>query len=297
MKRLFAVALVAGVAQMAVMGAQTASQSEVVKADEAVTKALVSGDRAGAEKMLDADFSWVDPDGVYYATKGEAFANGMKPLVGTAADVKVLEHRYGKLVYVERSEGEKKFSGHFWVQRPNGWRLLHINDLEVRQRDYATVPTTFAVPCVNPCRVLPYKPLGAGEKSALAAWQEQESGSAGWGKRVADNYDQRAINTYGGRSASKKDRLAGMERARQQNPNRPEIGAAPVAYGRAWDFGDAVLWVQLQPTYGDKPYWSSRVYANINGLWQMAESYHTYIRDAPVMAPVPESATKKGATN
>jgi len=29
----------------------------------------------------------------------------------------------------------------------------------------------------------------------------------------------------------------------------------------------------------------------------MVESYHTYIKDAPVMAPVPETATKKGATN
>jgi len=159
------------------------------------------------------------------------------------------------------------------------------------------VPTTFAVPCTNPCHVLPYTPLGAGEKSALEAWQEQESGSAGWGKRVADNFDQRAVNTYGGRSASQKDRFAGMLRAQQQNPNRPQIGAAPVAFGRAWDFGESVLWVQLQPTYGDKPYWSSRVYANVNGLWQMTESYHTYIKDAPVMAPVPESATKKSATN
>jgi hypothetical protein len=297
MKKFFTIALVAGVAQVAVMRAQTAPQSDVVKSDEALTKALLSGDRAAAEKMLDADFSWIDPDGIYYATKGEAFAHGVKPLVGTGADVKVLEHRYGKLVYVERSEGEKKFSAHFWAQRPNGWRLLHINDLEVRQRDYQTVPTTFAVPCTNPCHVLPYKPLGAGEKSALEAWQEQESGAAGWGKRVAENLDQRAINTYGGRSASKKDRFAGMTRAQQQNPNRPEIGAAPVAFGRAWDFGESVLWVQLQPTYGDKPYWSSRVYANINGLWQMAESYHTYIKDAPVMAPVPESATRKGATN
>jgi len=170
--------------------------------------------------------------------------------------VNVIEHRYGKLVYVERSEGDKKFSAHFWAQRPNGWRLLHVNDLEVRQRDYQTVPTTFNVPCTNPCQVLPYKPLGAGEKSALEAWQEQESGSAGWGKRVADNFDQRAVNTYGGRSASKKDRFAGMLRAQQQNPNRPQIGAAPVAFGRAWDFGESVLWVQLQPTYGDKPYWS-----------------------------------------
>src|SRR5436305_1287399 len=160
MKKFFAIALVAGVAQVTVMRAQTAPQSDVVKADEALTRALVSGDKAAAEKMRDAE-----------------------------------------------------------------------------------------------------------------------------------NLDQRAINTYGGRSASKKDRFAGMMRAQQQNPNRPEIGAAPVAFGRAWDFGESVLWVQLQPTYGDKPYWSSRVYANINGTWQMAESYHTYIKDAPVMAPVPVSAT------
>jgi hypothetical protein len=269
-------------------GAQ-GSASDVVKADDVVTKALAAGDRAAAEKLLDPDFSWVDPDGVYYATKDEAFRAGARSLVGVGADVKVLEHRYGKLVYVERSQGDKKFSGHFWAQRASGWRLLHVNDIEVRQRDYATMPITFAVPCVNPCHVLPYKPLGAGERSALEAWQEQESGQAGWAKRVASNLDQRAINTYGGRSPSKADRLAGMDRARQAAPNRPEIGAAPVSFGRAWDFGESVLWVQLQPTYGDKPYWSSRVYANINGVWQMAESYHTYIKDAPVMAPVPSS--------
>ena len=123
MKKVFAIALVAGITQAVVMHGQTA-QSDVVKADEAITKALVSGDRAAAEKILDADFSWIDPDGVYYATKGEAFAHGVKPLVGAGADVKVLEHRYGKVVYVERAEGDKKFSGHFWVQRPAGWRLL-----------------------------------------------------------------------------------------------------------------------------------------------------------------------------
>src|SRR5262245_23199137 len=287
MKRFLAALLMSAAFVGVARGQTSAPQSDVVRADQTLTQALLSGDRAAAEKMLDADFSWVDPDGIYYATKDEAFRAGAKPLLGIGGDVKVLEHKYNKVVYVERSQNEKKFSAHFWVQRPAGWRLLHINDLEVRERDYQTVPTTFEVPCENPCRTLPYKPIGAGEKAALAAWQEQESGQQGWARRVADNYDQRAINTYGGRSASKKDRLAGMDRARQANSNRPQVGAAPVAYGRAWDFGDAVVWVQLQPTYGDKPYWSSRIYANINGLWQMAESYHTYVKAAPVMAPVP----------
>ena len=92
MKKVFAIALAAR-AQVAVMRGQTTAQSDVVKADEAVTKALAAGDRGTAEKVLDADFSWIDPDGVYYATKGEAFAHALKPLVGAGADVKVLEHR------------------------------------------------------------------------------------------------------------------------------------------------------------------------------------------------------------
>src|SRR5258705_13241138 len=103
MKRFLAIALVIGTAYAGVARGQTAAaQSDVVKADLALTQALVSGDRAAADKMLDADFSWVDPDGVYYATKDEAFRAGVKPLVGAAADVKGLEHKYNKVVYVER---------------------------------------------------------------------------------------------------------------------------------------------------------------------------------------------------
>lgn len=280
--------LAVGVCLGALPGAALAQApaSEVVRADDTVTRALQSGDRAAAETWLDGDFSWIVPDGIMYA-KVDAFGAGVKPLVGTGADVKVLEHRYNKVVYVERSQGTTKFSGHFWVQRPTGWRLLHINDLEVRQRDYQVVRATFPVPCVNPCTALPYTPIGAGEKAALAAWQEQEHSSEGWNTRVADNLDQRAVNTYGGRSTSKADRIATREKNREANPNPIAVGAAPVVWGRGWDFGDAVVWVMLQPTYGDKPYWSSRVYANVNGMWQMAESYHTYIKDAPVMVPAP----------
>ena len=109
MKRFLAIALVIGTAYVSVARGQTAAaQSDVAKADQALTQALQNGDRAAAEKMLDVDFSWVDPDGVYYATRDEAFRAGVKPLVGTGSDVKVLEHKYNKVVYVERSQGEKK---------------------------------------------------------------------------------------------------------------------------------------------------------------------------------------------
>ena len=62
---------------------------------------------------------------------------------------------------------------------------------------------------------------------------------------------------------------------------------------RQWDFGDAVVSVMLQPTYGGKAYWSSRVFGNHNGFWMMEESYHTTIQAAPLMTALPSDA--KGA--
>jgi hypothetical protein len=293
MKRVLAITLMSGAAMTGAAQAQMAPNDELTRMDATLTQALLNGDHTAAAKMLDSEFSWIDPNGMYYATQAEAFRHGVKPIVGVGSDVKVLEHKYNKVVYIERSQDEKKFSGHFWVQRPDGWKLLNINEVEVAPRDYKPVQITFDVPCWNPCQVLPYIPLGAGEKAALEAWQDQENDN--WAYRIADNYDQRAINSYGGRSPSKADRAAGQARRAAAEPNRPKIGAAPVAFGRGWDFGDAVVWVQLQPTYGEKPYWSTRVYAEINGIWQMAESYHTYIKDAPVMAPVPASVTQMGS--
>ena len=106
MKRFLAIALILGTAYLGVVRGQTAAaQSDVVKADQALTQALQSGDRAAAEKMLDADFSWVDPDGVYYATKDEAFRAAVKPLVGTELSLDEVERAH-ELVETRQSVGK-----------------------------------------------------------------------------------------------------------------------------------------------------------------------------------------------
>jgi hypothetical protein len=162
------------------------------------------------------------------------------------------------------------------------------------KRDFQTVEAAFDIPCNNPCKAVPYKPLSAGEKASLDEWQEQESSQENWEKHVADNMDQRVVSTYGGASPSKADRIAGMNRRKAANANAPKVGAAPALWIRTWDFGDAVVMVSCQPTYGDKAYWSSRVLApNESGLWQMMESYHNYILASPVMTAVPNEPDLK----
>jgi hypothetical protein len=297
MRRFLTNALIAGITCASAVSALTsqpvaAADDAMVRADHALVAALEKGDKAAAEKLLDPDFTWIDPDGVLWA-KEDAFRAGLKPLIGNAPDVKITEHKYGKVVWIQESQGDKNYVAHFWVERPAGWRLLHTTEIAVRERDFETVRPTYDIPCNNPCKEVPYKPLSAGEKAALDEWQEQESGQEMWEKHVADNLDQRVVSTYGGVSPSKADRIAGMNKRKAANPNGPKVGAAPALWIRTWDFGDSVVMIACQPTYGEKAYWSSRVLAPVNGLWQMVESYHNYIRASPVMTAVPTPAKAK----
>ena len=260
----------------------------VITADKAVVAALAKADKAGANKWLDPDFSWIDSEGIMWS-KDDSFRAGLKPLVTAGEDIKVTEHKYGKsVVWIQWNQGNK-YSARFWVKRPSGWKLLHTTEIAaVPKRDFQTVAPTYDIPCNNPCKAVPYKPLSAGEKAALDEWQEQESSQANWEKRVADDMDQRVVSTYGGASPSKADRIAGMNRRKAENSNAPRVGAAPALWIRTWDFDDTVVMISIQPTYGDKAYWSSRVLAkNPEGLWQMMESYHNYVLASPVMTATP----------
>ena len=219
--------------------------------------------------------------------KEDVFRVGVKPAVPVADDVTYVEHKYGNVVWLQASQA-KRYAAHFWVKRPAGWKLLHTTEIDVHPRDFTAARPSYEVPCLNPCSEVPYTPVTENEKAALAGWQEQESGREGmWAKHIADNYDQRAAMTWSGPRGAKKDLVAAQERARQQNPDRPEVGTAPALFIRTWDFGTAVVMISCQPTYGDKAYWSSRVLAPLNGVWMMMESYHNYIDASPVMTAVP----------
>jgi hypothetical protein len=266
----------------------------IVEADRTVVAALAKGDKSAANKWLDQDFNWIDSEGIMWF-KDDAFRAALKPLITAGDDIKVIEHKYGKsVVWIQWNQGNK-YSARFWVKRPSGWKLLHTTEIAaVPKRDFQTVAPTYDIPCNNPCKAVPYKPLTAGEKAALDEWQEQESGQANWEKHVADDMDQRVVSTYGGASPSKADRIAGMNRRKAENSNAPKVGAAPALWIRTWDFDDAVVMVSIQPTYGDKAYWSSRVLAkNKEGVWQMMESYHNYVLASPVMTATPNQPDLK----
>src|ERR1700719_1289424 len=73
----------------------TAADDAVVTADKAAVAALAKGDKVGANKWLDPDFSWIDSEGIMWA-KEDAFRDGLKPLVVAGDDGKIIEQKKGR---------------------------------------------------------------------------------------------------------------------------------------------------------------------------------------------------------
>jgi hypothetical protein len=295
MKRLFAFALVLCSAFAGWLAARpttlaAAAETSAVQADRALGAAYEKGDSAVVNRLLDAEFTWIDTDGIMYE-RPDALRAGLKPLIrsaGPANDIKTIEHKYagGKVVWVQNNQGNK-WAAHIWVQRPAGWRLLHANEIATRPADpIASVRPDYAVPCANPCHEVPYKPISASEQAALAAWQDQEgaNGPGHHDMHIGDNVVVISSTTTTPRPSAT---APGPTPVNPAAANRPPVGAAPALWVRTWDFGDAVVAIMIQPTYGGKAYWSSRIFGNHNGFWKMEESYHTTIQASPRMTALP----------
>ena len=60
----------------------------------------------------------------------ESLEAHVKPLVPSSGDIKVIEHKYGSVVWVQSNLG-KNYAAHTWVKRNNGWKLLQTSEIAV----------------------------------------------------------------------------------------------------------------------------------------------------------------------
>jgi len=255
---------------------------DVLRLDRDFVQAIEKGEGAALERVADADFSWINAQGISQAREDvlKAFASGKgpKPVVGAASDVQPVQTAYGSQLSVVARHKDKSHSLHVWVRRPAGWRLLSIAEVI----EYASVPyggTTINATCTNPCSTVPFIPANATQQAVMAAWQEQQTGPEGWLRRVAQ--ENVGYSTNGMRT--RESRIAVMN---QQKASGASVASPALVWARIWDFGDAALMLSIQQGNNAKPVWSSRVFANRNGLWQMVEGYQMTVQDGVVMTTV-----------
>jgi hypothetical protein len=290
MKRYLSFLFVLCVASASLLMAQSKPASgddAAVKADKALGEAYAKGDRATVEKLLDPDFSWIDTDGIMME-RTDVLRAGLKPLVPMTPQTQITEHLYGngKVAWIQDNLGYK-YAAHIWVQRPAGWRLLHVNEITIRTATPGgNYRAPYDIPCENPCKMIPYKAISPSEKAALAAWLDQE-GANGPGRHDMHMGDNVLVISQAAQEPRHAATADGPTPVRPRQPGQFLTGVAPALWARTWDFGDAVVAIMLQPTYGGKAYWSSRIFGNHNGFWKMEESYHNTIAASPMMTVVP----------
>ena len=184
-----------------------AADDPVLAADKSLMAAFAKGDRATVNKYLDRDFTWVDPDGIL-VTREDALALEMKPMVGEGKDVQVRENKVGDQVDWLHVNSGDKFDGRVWVKRATGWKLLHITEIVKHPReDEINARSTYAIPCTNPCQIVPFRPADKVQAAVLVAWQEQITSREQLIRHTDD--EQVMVTTYLGETPPRKVRLAG----------------------------------------------------------------------------------------
>ena len=277
--------------------AATASDDQaVVAADRAFEKA-VAQDPVALAMQTDPAFTWIDATGTLQSRQEilDAFGAGSAPqllVLTTAVNVQLTARVYGPLAFVQVHAG-RSYSLRVFAKAKDGWRALHVIELTQPAQAAAASASGAAVPseegvvtdCINPCKVVPFKPGTPAAKAAFADWREMEMGSLArnmdlWGRHVLD--DVIIVDSGGNGRIAKAQRIANTLKQKQAGVRTNEV--PPVLWARTLDFGDSVLLLMLQQPYKGQPYYAARVYVNRDGRYQMAVSYHTAIASVPDFA-------------
>jgi hypothetical protein len=235
--------------------------------------AIEKSDRTALEPLLDLEFSWITSAGVLQP-RASVLAATPKPVIASGGNSEISARRLGSDIVVVQYHSGKTHAMHVWVRRPEGWRVLHINEVIEGARVVYGGTMIGAASCINPCKVVPFVPATPTEQAVIEAWQAQQSGPEQWARHIPDDNVARTSNgTY-----TKADRIAVQL---QQIQAGTIVAPSPLTWTRIWEFGDAALMIALQPRTVGKPFWGSRVFELRDGTWVMAEGYQTTIQDAP----------------
>lgn len=307
MKRICPRSLVTSLLALSMSLAWTAGRAQdgdplsetVLEANSAFDSALASDNREALDELLDPEFTWIFPDGSFYGRSDTLQALPDSAPSTTGEPISVDERAYGRVRALEVSSGLVR-ALRIWVLRPEGWRLIHMNELvKAPEREGGPRPyrpayrDTVPVPdCDNPCENVPYVPTTERARDALISWQRQEYGAHTmdmdlWGAYVTDDWvGQRA----GGVRNPKERRIRVTERRIEHGVTGS--AQATVLQMRLYDLEDAVLMVSLTQGLRGRPQYRSRIFvhdgerADGGPRYKMAESYGQAVEGTPVFERV-----------
>jgi hypothetical protein len=260
-------------------------EGAAVAADHSLTTAIAKADQTGAEKLLDAEFSWTDRTGKT-RTKAEILLAIATLKADEDTDIKVIYAGQVVLIHgnhrIPAQNADVRFL-RVWVKRPQAWQLLIYQETTKAEKNpekrsgFGAPSNGLPVACENPCKTVPYKPGTAAEQEVVSMWQEVErtvltNDVEAWTPNFTDDFI--FVTPDGDTPLNKVDRVTMITELRRTNTT---LIPAEVTSMKVWVLGDAaVMRSEHKPLHG-KVLHVTRLFEKHNGHWQIAFGQQTLI--------------------
>ncbi len=249
------------------------------QADQSLNAALGKADQAAVAKLLDANFEWTNAEGKT-RTKAETLQALPALTADTQGETEIQANNFGQ---VQRFVGRRQNTrlSHLWVKRADGWRAFVFLDTPIPADGYKnrpSAPTPKDKECINPCKVLPFKPANAAQQGAVNAWlatkmDEWHAVADDWPKHV--NEASLAISPV--MFMNKAERLALLVKQKEAYGDGSHSPA--VVSMHMYDFGDAVIMTSIHaPGANGKNARAVRLFVKEDGVWKIALSAQTDVQ-------------------
>jgi hypothetical protein len=257
------------------------SAKPVGESDQSVIHASARGDKATIESLLDADFEWINAEGLR-RNRTETLSNLPAFAANTFGESAPHINEYDHMVVLAGDRFGLRFM-RIWVQRPDGWRLFAM--IHTSSTGGAA---PFSAPadgnqqeCDNPCRTIPFNPSTPAQKEMLDTFKrlktdEWHPNPDDWAPWVLDDVSY----VSSAATLSKADRVNRL--AQQKKNGATSQPGDPVESMQIVEFGNsAVMFARHTPFGGGKSYYSVRVWVLRDGKWRFGNSQQTTIEPGP----------------
>jgi hypothetical protein len=274
-------ALFAALTSRPVAAADNAKEDEkaVLQADHSLVQAVAKADKKAVDGLLDADFTWIDLDGISSTREQvlqdlSAFAKSSE--VNT--DLKAFPH--GQVGSVFGVQPNARFE-RVWVKRPAGWHVLVYQQVPDRAPSSPAYGGSGqdSTDCENPCKTIPYKPTTEADREVIASYQAMntaiwQADADAWARQIGD--DDFGITP--GVLVTKANRIAAIKKQKEM---KAKVVPAPLLSALFFDFGDTVVMTALHQPRNGKPHRFTRVWVKRESTWQLVAGAQTEIQAAP----------------
>jgi hypothetical protein len=251
---------------------QTPDQ-QMIQADRDLVQAFARADKSALEKLLDADFTWIDFEGKT-RTKAQVVRDPPKPAITNEKDAQLKQYTYGELGDVQANLG-KAHVLRVWVKRSGGWKTIVYQEVMSLDAPPSVTPGA-GKDCANPCKSVPYQPTNETERQVVTAYSKLETAamahnSAVFATLVADEFVAASSNSN--KVSDKRGRMEDFDHSKMSG-----VAPTPLMSARMFDFGGAVLMTSEHKPDRGKPLRVTRIWVKRDGSWVETLSYQTSIK-------------------